>query len=84
MPPAGLAVPPLVREERGREMNKWGIFGGNGIRSVELEREMADRCGNLPRLLVYRPWVWSVRVSCSSSSSAEKYEGGLKGGRLKE
>lgn len=44
---------------------------------------MADRCGNLPRLLVYRPWVWFVRVSCSSSSSSvEKGEGGGEVGRV--
>ena len=32
--------------------------------------------GNLPRLLVYRPWVWFVRISCSSSSSTTKRDGG--------
>lgn len=50
------------------EIRTRGIFGRNDIRCVE--RQVVNRCGNLPRLLVYRPWVWSVRVSCSSSSSS--------------
>lgn len=31
---------------------------------------------NLLRLRAYRPWLWSARVSCSSSSSAAKEEVG--------
>lgn len=99
MPPAGPAAPPLVGEERGKEDNKrGGFFGKNGIKVIRgrwqkqtdrkrhkmQTRTDINRRGNLPRLLVYRPWVWFVRISClSSSSSIEKGEKGGKIGRVR-
>lgn len=38
--------------------------------------KMRTGSGNSPRLLVYRPWVWFVRISCSSSSSTTERDGG--------
>lgn len=41
----------------------------------DVKREGKQR-RDLLRLRAYRPWVWSARVSCSSSSSAGKEEVG--------
>ncbi len=46
-----------------------------------------NRSGNLPRLLVYLPWVWFIRISCSSSSSSsstERDKGGGEVGRMRD
>lgn len=45
------------------------------IDSLNLNK-MRTGSGNSPRLLVYRPWVWFVRISCSSSSSTTERDGG--------
>lgn len=40
------------------------------ITSVRTLHAACWACGASTRLLVYRPWVWFVRISCSSSSSS--------------
>lgn len=55
----------------GSGEEKEALFRRNGTRCVKRQR---NQLSNLPRLLAYRPWVWSVRVSCSSSSSSAEKE----------
>lgn len=62
---AGCASTGRTVEERKKE----ALLRRNSTKRVKRQGKQRR---NLLRLLAYRPWVWSARVSCSSSSSAEK------------